>query len=78
MTQRAVRQILIDAIQQIGADGLVNPSAECACLVCDLAPCDGIQLECRPGYRRMCQCGDWFLVADRNSKRDGCPICQET
>lgn len=38
MTQRAVREILIDAIQQVGADGLRNHDYDCYCLASDLAP----------------------------------------
>jgi hypothetical protein len=77
VTGRTVRLILIDAIQAAGADGLMNRAGQCACLVRDLSPADCLSLECQIGYRRMCSCGDWFLVADRSAATDRCPTCRE-
>ena len=74
---RTVHLIVIDAIQGAGADGLLNPAGQCSCIVGDLAPSDCLSLDCQIGYRRMCSCGDWFLVADRASSLDRCPICRE-
>jgi hypothetical protein len=74
---KTVRLILEDAIKAVGADGVFNADAQCACLVGDLAPCDQMGLDCQIGYRRICSCGDWFLVADRASTADRCPLCAE-
>ena len=76
-SRRTVRLFVIDAIQAAGADGLLNAAGDCACLLRDLAPCDCMSLDCQIGYRRMCSCGDWFLVADRASSVDRCPVCRE-
>ena len=47
----------------------------CGCGEMDLAPCDGIQHDCRPGHRRKCPaCGQWFTGPE---KQGPCPDCSE-
>jgi hypothetical protein len=48
-----IKQLLIDG----GYDGLYVPG-ECACELSDLEPCDGMTSDCKPGYKRECDCGE--------------------
>ena len=43
-------ELLEKALRDAGFDGLYEPS-ECACLIGDLAPCEGNPLKCIAGYR---------------------------
>lgn len=45
-----------------GYGGLYN-EGECACEKADLAPCGQIGMDCTPGYRAPCDCGDhdWHI-----------------
>ena len=38
------------AVKREGYDGLVEADCGCACRLGDLAPCDGLKDDCRPGY----------------------------
>jgi hypothetical protein len=76
-TVEPITGIVLEIIRNRGADGLLNASVECACLADDLAPCGGIQQECVIGYRRICACGDWFMVPSRESTGDKCEVCRE-
>jgi hypothetical protein len=61
--------ILVAAIQKAGGDGLYNTDGECACVLGDLAPCDGMTLDCTIGRRLTCgKCGGWAVV-DFDAKR---------
>lgn len=45
----APREILIQHLRAMSADGLCNPSAECGCGLADLAPCQCLNLDdCLP------------------------------
>jgi hypothetical protein len=76
-SRRTVQMVLVDAIQAVGGDGLLNTDGACACLLDDLAPCDCLSVECEIGYRRMCSCGEWFMVSDPSVVADKCQNCGE-
>lgn len=58
-----VEIILMRWLQANRFEGLSNADEGCACETSDLAPCDGIQLACRPGHKAPCDCGDhdWHI-----------------
>lgn len=39
-------------------DGLFNDMDGCSCEVGHLAPCDSPQVDCKPGFKDICDCGD--------------------
>ncbi len=71
--------LLRDALELGGYDGLYNPG-ECSCLLqYGLAPCSGVTDDCTAGYRiEGCsdECGlgcDWHVGLDkRDSEAGGC------
>lgn len=59
--------IMSDWLRLHAFDGLYNPTYECACRCTDLAPCENMQKNCKPGYEVPCSpddCGehDWHMV----------------
>lgn len=65
------KQMLTERLQADGYSGLYNTWAECGCGIDDLAPCDGIQLECVAGHRQTCKsCGEEFTS---DKKLGACP-----
>jgi hypothetical protein len=50
-----------------GFDGLVQPDAECGCLLSDLQPCCDDFARCEPGYKRDDpeNPGDWVMSRQR-------------
>jgi len=47
------KDVLIKALQEMGADGLYNADLECGCGLDDFEPCDECVLrECEPGRYR--------------------------
>lgn len=48
-----VRQLLVMALDSLGADGLVNPDAECGCGLEDLNPCEWLNLDKCEAARRV-------------------------
>jgi hypothetical protein len=52
-----VRDIIKKYLEDNGYDGLFYPG-DCACLKDDLQPCDGSMMDCEPGYKRPCTCGE--------------------
>lgn len=71
-TSETVREILEREIRAKGHDGLFNADADCACLVGDLMPCDGIQAECMTGVKGPCgdDCGEheWHICRVREAR----------
>jgi len=53
-----LRQLVQSALGERGYDGLYNEAGQCACEASDLAPCGHPNLDCEPGYRVPCDCGD--------------------
>ena len=47
-----VIQIVEKYLRDIGADGLVEESGECGCLLGDIAPCGDIESGCVPAMNR--------------------------
>lgn len=43
----SVREMLIAKLDELNADGLVNPFGGCGCGKGDLAPCEHLSLECK-------------------------------
>lgn len=64
-----VEIILMNWLTTNRYDGLFNDDADCACERNDLAPCENIQLGCRPGYKAPCpdDCGehDWHIEKEK-------------
>jgi hypothetical protein len=68
---------MADFLKQNGYDGLYNIEADnCACLLDDLAPCDGISDECTAGYKEICidkncdiDCTGWHIA--KRKKHNG-------
>ena len=51
-----VMDIVRQYLRREGYDGLVDPDAQCGCLVDDLRPCCPGEISgCRPGYKRVCR-----------------------
>lgn len=61
---RDVGEIIIEYLAQRGYDGLSNNDLDCACAASDLAPCGDICLDCEPGDKIACDCGehDWHIA----------------
>jgi hypothetical protein len=59
-------------LTQNGFDGLYNSWCDCACKIGDIAPCQGIQPDCKPGYRIVFKDGDWGMGPDK-LQQDGTP-----
>lgn len=53
-----LRTLVVEALKAGGFDGLHNVDGECACEANDLAPCGHPNLDCAPGYRSPCDCGE--------------------
>ena len=70
-----VKEILKKYLNDNGFDGLYYPG-ECACKKDDLAPCDNLNMGCKPGYLQECKAGnencefDWCIAEKKNSKCD--------
>ena len=52
-----IKDITVKYLQENGYDGIVFPGM-CSCVIDDLAPCDGPWLDCEPGYKGKCTCGE--------------------
>ncbi len=65
--------MLTTVLKSLGADGLVNPGAECGCSIYDLNPCECIHLDKCEAARRVdppewaAECGytDWYVPMDQ-------------
>lgn len=49
-----VKEIVDKYLVDNGFEGLFNADDECACEICDLAPCGAMNEECAAGYRVPC------------------------
>jgi len=70
-----VREITQQYLIEHGYDGLYSVDYECGCENEDLFPCGGeMILECEPGYKQKCDCGDhdWHIgiPAPRRRRRE--------
>ena len=66
---KSLHKVIIDYLKEIGADGLCNPEAECACGIDNLAPCDCIDLQnCVPARKKVCA---------NCPERDNCSLVEE-
>lgn len=66
-----VKEILEQWLKEHGFDGLVSEFEECSCEIGDLAPCDYSFLNCKPGYKIPCTCGEgcsFHVVAQKENK----------
>uniref|UniRef100_A0A6M3JQ24 Uncharacterized protein n=1 Tax=viral metagenome TaxID=1070528 RepID=A0A6M3JQ24_9ZZZZ len=50
-------EIIQKYLKENGFDGLYSPD-ECACIIGDLVPCCNSPMECQPGYKIPCGCGE--------------------
>ena len=67
-----VLEILEAWLERNGFDGLYQPGV-CACLGNDLAPCGQIQGDCKPGFKRPCNCGEvceWHIGAEKPGREE--------
>lgn len=53
-----VQEIVTQWLMGNGYDGLYSPGGDCACVIGDLCPCSGPCMDCKPGMRTPCTCGD--------------------
>lgn len=49
-----VKQIVIEYLRKIGADGLCNPEIECGCAIDDIITCGYIDADCVPAQVQQC------------------------
>lgn len=67
---RDVGSLLEGWLKRNGYDGLYC-SGECACEIGSLQPCESGMLDCEPGYKTKCRCGqgcDWDIGPKRDNK----------
>lgn len=56
----AIKEIILDYLKKNNYDGLCNPDVECGCGIDDFMPCDNIDINCQPAYKKLCKnCGDF-------------------
>jgi len=53
-----VIQIVELHLSENGFDGLFSPIQDCACKLGELALCENIGIECKPGYLGPCNCAE--------------------
>lgn len=58
-----VNELITKHLTDNGFDGLYNGLCDCACKLGDLAPCQGFQDDCTPGYYipDFDSSGDWGI-----------------
>ena len=65
-----VIEIIRAHLTSIGAEGLLQPDAECACELCDLAPCCDVISSCQPGWKGSPSSpdhGEWSMYASKEA-----------
>lgn len=71
---KTLEQIVLDAIEDAGADGLVNVELECGCHKNDLWPCESPSFHCElarvtdPPREWEDECDEWFVPLEAASK----------
>ena len=68
-----VNKILEDYLKANGFDGLFYPG-ECSCVIGDLQPCGLTMLDCEPGNKMPCKCGqacDFDIGILKKGESDG-------
>ena len=48
---KTIREVIINHLTAIGADGLCDPENQCGCGIKELFPCDNCQGQCVPALR---------------------------
>ena len=67
-----VRDIVRNWLERNGFDGLLNRELECGCSLSDLEPCDGIEMDCEPGYKSTDPIGEVdFIISPDNPPPGG-------
>lgn len=63
-----VRSITAEWLKINGFDGLYA-DGDCACSIDDLMPCDECSINCAPGYKTPCDCGehDYHISAEKET-----------
>ena len=57
-----VKDVLLNILASMGADGLVNPELECGCSIFDFEPCGECNLsECLPARKKKDENGEEFF-----------------
>ena len=66
---KTVRELLIEALEKGGYDGLVQEDRECACDIHDLIPCDEACHRCEPGWKIADKTGEYdYLITTKKPK----------
>ena len=67
-----VKEIIIRHLEDNNFEGLLNRDGGCGCIKDDLAPCDNMNNDCEPGYKKECsKCN----VKDCDLNQDGAEWC---
>ena len=63
MTDRVTaKDVLINSLTVLGADGLMNPELECGCSIFDFEPCESCSLsKCVPARMKKEETGEEFF-----------------
>ena len=63
-----VLEIIERHLKENGYDGLYHEN-DCGCEIGKLAPCDSCPLDCLPGYKMPCDCGEhYFHIGEKREK----------
>ena len=72
-----VREVILQAIEKVGGDGLVNTWGECGCEKDDLSPGDCLSMDCEiaklgpPPEDADPDCDQWFYrIEDEAAKEE--------
>ena len=65
---KTVRNIVESYLRDNGFDGLSESDTECGCGVEDLAPCGGMEENCRPAYQVPLPDGGVWFTSDFDHK----------
>ena len=66
-----VKEIVLDYLLKNKYEGLFNEGSECGCLIDDFMPCcDGLCVDCQPGYKLPGDEECDFLVGPEQFKKE--------
>lgn len=65
-----VRDIVLEYLRSHYYDGLFFDEMDCDCILCDLMPCGGAIVGCRPGVKVLHDDGDWHVEAEPKEREE--------